>query len=82
MPAANEYVQAYEAYIEDFRTAYLRMMKNADLSDYSHILARAQELKVKGEEIAQELEPSEREAFGRYLDQKAEELGRIMHETL
>jgi hypothetical protein len=80
--AANEYVQAYEAYLQEFRTAYLRMMQKADLSDYSRILAKARDLQVKGEEIEQELDPRESEAFGRYLDQKAEELGRITHEAL
>ena len=80
--AANEYVQVYETYLQHFRTAYIRMMKDADLSEYSQLIAQAQELQVKGEQIEEELDPGEREAFGKYLDAKAEEVRRITSEAL
>jgi len=80
--AANEYVQVYDAYVRNFETAYIRMMKDADLSDYGRLIAQAQELQVKGEQIEEELDPGEREAFGKYLDAKAEEIRRITSEAL
>jgi hypothetical protein len=79
---ANEYVQTYEAYIQNFRTAYIQMMKDADLSGYSRLIAQAQELQARGEQIEEELDPREREAFGKYLDAKAEEVRRITSEAL
>lgn len=79
---ANEYVKTYEAYIQNFRAAYIRMMKDADLSEYSRLIAQAQELQTRGEQIEEELDPGEREAFGKYLDAKAEEVRRITSEAL
>lgn len=79
---ANEYVQSYEAYLQNFRTAYIRMMKDADLSGYGRLIAQAQELQARGEQIEEELDPSEREALGKYLDAKAEEIKRITSEAL
>jgi hypothetical protein len=79
---ANEYVQTYEAYIQNFRAAYIRMMKDADLSEYGRLIAQAQELQARGEQIQEELDPSEREALGKYLDAKAEEVRRITSQAL
>ena len=79
---ANAFVQTYEAYIQNFRTAYIRMMKDADLSDYGRLIAQAQELQARGEQIEEELDPGEREALGKYLDAKAEEIKRITSEAL
>ncbi|HEY0792976.1 MAG TPA: hypothetical protein VGD78_18065 [Chthoniobacterales bacterium] len=80
--AANDYIQAFEAYLKDFRLAYDDMMKKADLSRYSQIIAKAQEMQVKGEQVAQELDPDEQEAFAKYLDAKAEEISRVTSEKL
>lgn len=79
---ANDYVRVYEAYIQNFRTAYIRMMKDADLSEYSRLIVQAQELHARGERIEEDLDPSEREALGKYLDAKAEEVRRITSEAL
>lgn len=58
------------------------MMKDADLSGYGRLIAQAQELQARGEQIEEELDPSEREALGKYLDAKAEEIKRITSEAL
>ena len=58
------------------------MMKDADLSDYGRLIAQAQELQARGEQIEEELDPGEREALGKYLDAKAEEIKRITSEAL
>ena len=79
---ANDYVRVYEAYIQNFRTAYIRMMKDADLSEYSRLIVQAQELHARGERIEEDLDPNEREALGKYLDAKAEEVRRITSEAL
>jgi hypothetical protein len=68
--------------MQNFRAAYIRMMKDADLSEYGRLIAQTQELQVKGEQIEEELDPSERKAFGKYLDAKAEEVKRITSEAL
>lgn len=68
--------------MQNFRVAYVRMMKDADLTDYSRLIAQAQELQAKGEQIEEELDPGEREILGKYLDAKAEEVSRITREGL
>ncbi len=80
--AANDYVQAYEAYLVEFRAAYEKMMKQADLSDYAKVINKASELQLRGEQVEAGLEPEDREKLGKYLDAKAEELGRITNERL
>jgi hypothetical protein len=71
--SANEYLQSYDAYISDFKTAY-RAMKQGDMTKYQSVIQRAQELQTKSERLGGELNPEEEQRFANYLNKKANEL--------
>ena len=71
--SANEYLETYDAYINDFKTAY-RAMKQGDMTKYRSVIQRAQELQTKSEKLAGELNPEEEQRFANYLNKKANEL--------
>jgi flagellin-specific chaperone FliS len=71
--SANEYLETYDAYISDFKTAY-RAMKQGDMTKYQSVIQRAHELQTKSEKLAGELTPEEEQKFADYLNKKANEL--------
>ena len=71
--SANEYLETYDAYISDFKTAY-QAMKQGDMTKYRSVIQRAQELQTKSEKLAGELNPEEEQKFANYLNKKANEL--------
>jgi hypothetical protein len=70
---ANEYLQTYDEYINDFKTAY-EAMKQGDMTKYQAVIQRAKELQSKGEKLGGELSPDEEKRFADYLNKKADEL--------
>ena len=75
-PSVNEYVQTYDAYISDFKTAYAAM-KQGDMSKYQAVIQRAQELETKGNNLQGELPPDEQQRFAEYLNKRANELAQF-----
>ena len=73
---ANEYLKSYDAYINDFETAY-QAMKQGDMSKYQIVIQRARELQTKGEKLGGELSPDEEKRFADYLNKKADELAQF-----
>jgi predicted PolB exonuclease-like 3'-5' exonuclease len=73
---ANEYLQTYDAYINDFKTAY-EAMKQGDMTKYQTVIQRAKELQTKGEKLGGELSPDEEKRFADYLNKKADELAKF-----
>lgn len=74
--SANEYVQSYDAYINDFKLAY-QAMKQGDMTKYQAVIQRAHELENKGEKLGGELSPEEQARFADYLNRKADELAQF-----
>jgi hypothetical protein len=74
--SANEYLQSYDAYISDFKSAY-EAMKQGDMSKYQSVIQRAMELQTKSEKLAGELTPEEEQRFANYLNKKANELAQF-----
>jgi hypothetical protein len=74
--SANEYVQSYDAYINDFKLAY-QAMKEGDMTKYQAVIQRAHELESKGEKLGGELSPEEEARFADYLNKKADELAQL-----
>jgi hypothetical protein len=74
--SANEYIQSYDAYINDFKLAY-QAMKQGDMTKYQAVIQRAHELESKGEKLGGELSPEEEARFADYLNRKADELGQF-----
>jgi hypothetical protein len=74
--SANEYLQSYDAYINDFETAY-QAMKQGDMTKYQIVILRARELQTKGEKLGGELSPDEQKRFAEYLNKKADELAQF-----
>jgi hypothetical protein len=74
--SANEYVQSYDAYINDFKLAY-QAMKRGDMTKYQTVIQRAHELESKGEKLGGELSPEEEARFADYLSKKADELAQF-----
>jgi hypothetical protein len=74
--SANEYVQSYDAYINDFKLAY-QAMKRGDMTKYQAVIQRAHELESKGEKLGGELTPEEQARFTDYLNRKADELAQF-----
>ena len=74
--SANEYLQSYDDYISDFKTAY-KAMKEGDMTKYRFVIQRAQELQTKSEKLAGELNPEEEQRFANYLNKKANELSQF-----
>jgi hypothetical protein len=70
---ANQYVATYDSYIEEFKVTY-EAMKHNDLSNYQTVVAKAQELRSQGEQLADELSPEEQRKFADYLNRKSDEL--------
>jgi hypothetical protein len=74
--SANEYVQSYDAYINDFKLAY-QAMKQGDMTKYQAVIQRAHELQSKGEKLGGELSPEEQARFADYLNRRANELAQF-----
>jgi len=74
--SANEYVQSYDAYINDFKLAY-QAMRQGDMTKYQVVIQRAHELQSKGEKLGGELSPEEQARFADYLNRKADELAQF-----
>ena len=77
--SANEYIQSYDAYIDDFKQAY-KAMKQGDMAKYQAVLQRAHELQSRGEKLGGELSPEEQVRFADYLSKKADELAQFAPE--
>jgi hypothetical protein len=75
-PSVNDYVQTYDAYVSDFKTAYVAM-KQGDMSKYQTVIQRAQELETKGNNLQGELPPDEQQRFAEYLNKRANELAQF-----
>jgi len=75
-PSVNDYVQTYDAYISDFKTAYAAM-KQGDVSKYQAVIQRAQELETKGNNLQGQLPPDEQQRFAEYLNKRANELAQL-----
>jgi hypothetical protein len=75
-PSVNDYVQTYDAYISDFKSAYAAM-KQGDMSKYQAVIQRAQELETKGNNLQGELPPDEQQRFAEYLNKRANELAQF-----
>jgi hypothetical protein len=73
---ANEYLRSYEAYINDFKSAY-QAMKDGDVPRYQSVIRRALELKAKSAQLGGELNAEEEQRFADYLNKKANELSQF-----
>ncbi len=71
--SANEYLQSYDAYIRDFKSAYTAM-KQGDVSKCQVVIRRALELQTKSEKLEGGLNPEEEKRFADYLQKKENEL--------
>lgn len=71
--SANEYLQSYDAYIRDFKSAYTAM-KQGDVSKYQSVIRGALDLQTKSEKLGGELNPEEEKRFADYLQKKENEL--------
>jgi hypothetical protein len=78
--SANEYVQSYDAYINDFKLAY-QAMRQGDMTKYQAVIQRAHELQSKGEKLGGELSPEEQARFADYLNRKANELAQFANQN-
>ena len=74
--SANEYLQSYDDYISDFKSAY-KAMKEGDMTKYRSVIQRAQELQTKSAKLGGELNPEEEQRFANYLNKKANELAQF-----
>ena len=74
--SANEYLQSYDDYISDFKSAY-KAMKEGDMTRYRSVIQRAKELQTKSAKLGGELNPEEEQRFANYLNKKAEELAQF-----
>jgi hypothetical protein len=74
--AANKFVESYDAFIADFKTAY-EAMKDRDMTKYEAILLRAHELETEGEKLESGLSSDEQKKFADYLNRRADELAAI-----
>ena len=73
---ANEYLRSYDAYINDFKSAY-QAMKEGDVPRYQSVIRRALELKAKSAKLGGELNAEEEQRFADYLNKKANELSQF-----
>jgi hypothetical protein len=73
---ANEYLRSYDAYINDFKSAY-QAMKDGDVPSYQSVIRRALELKAKSAKLGGELSAEEEQRFADYLNKKANELSQF-----
>jgi flagellin-specific chaperone FliS len=73
---ANEYLRSYDAYINDFKSAY-QAMKDGDVARYQSVIQRALELKAKSAKLGGELNAEEEQRFADYLSKKANELSQF-----
>jgi hypothetical protein len=74
--SANEYLQSYDDYITDFKSAS-KAMKEGDMTKYQSVIRRAHELRTKSEKLGGELNPEEEQRFANYLNKKANELAQF-----
>jgi len=74
--SANEYLQSYDDYIANFKSAY-KGMKEGDVTKYQSVIQRAHELRTKSEKLGGELNPEEERRFADYLNKKANELAQF-----
>jgi hypothetical protein len=73
---ANEYLRSYEAYINDFKSAY-QAMKDGDVPRYQSVIRHALDLKAKSAKLGGELNAEEEQRFADYLNKKANELSQF-----
>jgi hypothetical protein len=73
---ANEYLRSYDAYINDFESAY-QAMKEGDVARYQSVIRRALELKAKSAKLGGELNAEEEQRFADYLNKKSNELSQF-----
>jgi hypothetical protein len=78
--SANEYLQSYDTYISDFKSAY-QAMKQGDMTKYQSVIQRALELQSKSDKLAGELNPEEEQRFANYLNKKANELSEFTNQN-
>jgi hypothetical protein len=78
--SANEYLQSYDTYISDFKSAY-QAMKQGDMTKYQSVIQRALELQSKSDKLAGELNPEEEQRFANYLNKKANELAEFTNQN-
>jgi hypothetical protein len=74
--SANEFLQSYDDYITDFKSAS-KAMKEGDMTKYQSVIQRAHELRTKSEKLGGELNPEEEQRFANYLNKKANELAQF-----
>jgi hypothetical protein len=74
--SANEFLQSYDDYITDFKSAS-KAMKEGDMTKYQTVIQRAHELRTKSEKLGGELNPEEEQRFANYLNKKANELAQF-----
>ena len=78
--SANDYLESYDAYIRDFKSAY-KAMKQGDVSKYKSVIRSAIELQTKSEKLGGELNPEEQKRFANYLQKKENELTEFASEN-
>jgi flagellin-specific chaperone FliS len=69
-------LRSYDAYINDFKSAY-QAMKDGDVPRYQSVIRRALELKAKSAQLGGELNAEEEQRFAEYLNKKANELSQF-----
>jgi hypothetical protein len=74
--SANEYLQSYDDYVTDLKSAS-KAMKEGDMTKYQTVIQRAHELQTKSEKLGGELNPEEEQRFANYLNKKANELAQF-----
>jgi hypothetical protein len=78
--SANDYLESYDAYIRDFKSAF-KAMKQGDVSKYKSVIRSAIELQTKSEKLSGELNPEEEQRFANYLRKKENELTEFASEN-
>jgi hypothetical protein len=76
---ANQYLDDYDAYLDEFRSAYLEM-QNGNMAKFQSMIDRAKEMQNKGEAVQAKLSPEEQKAFQEYIGKKSEQLGNLSGE--
>jgi hypothetical protein len=74
--SANEYLQSYDDYITNFKSAY-KAMEEGDMTKYQSVIQHAHDLRTKSEKLGGELSPEEEQRFANYLNRKANELAQF-----
>ncbi len=74
-PAANEYLDNFDAYLRDFQAAFV-LMQRGDMSKFQAMTGRAKEIQERAEQIRSQLSPEEQKLFQDYIDRQTDELGK------